>query len=133
MKSKYSTTTEVPLRRGRVPLASPGEILRLEFLEPMGITAYRLAKETGMPAIRVKEILDGKRAITADTALRLAKFFGADAQSWMNMQAHYDLLRAQESKSTAEALSRIVPVQLSAHEPVATYARRGTNAHKNRR
>jgi addiction module HigA family antidote len=99
----------------------------------MGITAYRLAKETGMPAIRVKEILDGKRAITADTALRLAKFFGADAQSWMNMQAHYDLLRAQESKSTAEALSRIVPVQLSAHEPVATYARRGTNAHKNRR
>ena len=97
MKSKYSTTPEVPLRRGRVPLASPGEILRIEFLEPMGITAYRLAKETGMPAIRVKEILDGKRAITA------------------------------------EALSRIVPVQLSAHEPVATYARRGTTAHKNRR
>lgn len=133
MKSKSSTTTERRTARGAIPLASPGEILRLEFLEPMGVTPYRLAKETGMPAIRVKEILDGKRSITADTALRLAKFFGSDAQSWMNMQAHHDLLRAQDSKATAAALSRIVPVQLSAHEPVATYARRGAASPKSRR
>jgi antitoxin HigA-1 len=69
----------------------PGEILLEDFLKPMEITRYRLAKSIGVPQRRIDEICAGKRAITADTALRLARFFGADAQSWMNLQAEYDL------------------------------------------
>jgi len=69
----------------------PGEILRMEWLEPQGITAYRLAKDIGVPPNRVTEILAGRRAISAETALRLARYFGTDAQSWMNLQSRYDL------------------------------------------
>ena len=74
-----------------LPPVHPGEILLEDFLKPMGITRYRLAKSIGVPQRRVDEICAGKRAITADTALRLARFFGTDAQSWMNLQAEYDL------------------------------------------
>jgi len=74
-----------------LPPVHPGEILREDFLNPMGITRYRLAKSIGVPQRRIDEICAGKRAITADTALRLARFFGTDAQSWMNLQAEYDL------------------------------------------
>ena len=69
----------------------PGEILLLEFLEPLGITQYRLAKETAVPARRINEIIQGHRAISADTALRLAKFFGTSDMFWLNLQARYDL------------------------------------------
>lgn len=65
----------------------------------MGITQYRLAKSIGVPQRRIGEIVAGKRAITADTALRFAKFFGIDAQSWMNMQTHYDLEVAKDKLS----------------------------------
>lgn len=65
----------------------------------MGITQYRLAKSIGVPQRRIGEIVVGKRAITADTALRLARFFGTDAQSWMNLQTHYDLETANEKLS----------------------------------
>lgn len=74
-----------------LPPVHPGEILIEDFLNPMGITRYRLAKSISVPQRRIDEICAGKRAITADTALRLARFFGTDAQSWMNLQAEFDL------------------------------------------
>jgi len=82
-----------------MPPVHPGEILLEDFLKPMNITQYRLAKSIGVPQRRIGEIVAGKRAITADTALRLARFFGIDAQSWMNLQTHYDLTVAEESLS----------------------------------
>ena len=69
----------------------PGEILRDEFLAPMGITQYRLSKDISVPPRRINEIVHGKRAITADTALRLGRFFGMSPQFWLNLQNRYDL------------------------------------------
>lgn len=89
-----------------MPPVHPGEILLEDFLQPMGITQYRLAKSLGVSQRRIGEILTGKRAITADTALRLARFFGTDAQSWMNLQAHYELEKARDS--TEEMIIRKV-------------------------
>jgi addiction module HigA family antidote len=79
-----------------MPPVHPGEILFEDFLKPMGITQYRLAKSIGVPQRRIGEIIAGKRSITADTALRLARFFGTDAESWINLQAYYDLAVAEE-------------------------------------
>ena len=75
----------------------PGTILLEEFLKPMGISQYRLAKNTSVPARRINEIVHGKRAITADTALRLGKFFNMTAQFWMNLQSRYDLEVAEDN------------------------------------
>ncbi len=72
----------------------PGEILQLEFLEPMNITPYRLSKDIGVTQTRIGEILSGKRSITADTALRLCRYFGNSAQFWLNLQTQYDLREA---------------------------------------
>jgi antitoxin HigA-1 len=69
----------------------PGEILSEEFLAPLGLTQYRLAKDTSVPARRINEIVKGERAITADTALRLARYFGTSDLFWLNLQARYDL------------------------------------------
>jgi addiction module HigA family antidote len=69
----------------------PGEVLLKEFLEPMEISQYRLAKEIHVPPRRINEIVHGTRAVSPDTALRLAKYFGVSPQFWMNLQAHYDL------------------------------------------
>jgi len=91
-----------------MPPVHPGEILLEDFLKPMGITQYRLAKSIGVPQRRIGEIIAGKRSITADTALRLARFFGTDAQSWMNLQGHYDLELAEEKLS--ERLEKEVEV-----------------------
>ena len=88
-----------------IPLAHPGEILLEDFLKPMGISQYRLAKEIGVTQRRIGLICTGQRAITPDTALRLAAFFGTDAQSWVNLQAHYDTELAREAM--AEVLTRI--------------------------
>ena len=73
----------------------PGEILLEEFLKPMGITQYRLAKAINVPQRRIGEIVKGRRAITADTALRLGRCFGMEAQFWLNLQSRYDLLRTE--------------------------------------
>ncbi|MCK5689583.1 HigA family addiction module antidote protein [Myxococcota bacterium] len=73
----------------------PGEILLEEFLNPMGISQYRLAKDISVSQHRISEITQGKRSITADTALRLGRFFGMEAQFWLNLQSRYDLLRAE--------------------------------------
>ncbi len=91
-----------------MPPVHPGEILLEDFLKPMGITQYRLAKSICVPQRRIGEIIAGKRSITADTALRFAKFFGTDAQSWMNLQTHYDLSIAQE-KLAFTLENKIVP------------------------
>jgi len=69
----------------------PGEILLEDFLKPMGISQYRLAKDISVPARRINEIVQGKRSITADTALRLARFFNTTPELWVNLQSHYDL------------------------------------------
>ncbi|MCR1838611.1 HigA family addiction module antitoxin [Pasteurella caecimuris] len=74
-----------------IPLSHPGEILLEEWLKPLEISQYALAKAISVPPRRINEIIKGKRAITPDTALRLAAYFGTDAQSWLNLQTHYDI------------------------------------------
>jgi len=74
----------------------PGEILREEFLEPMGLSQYRLAKDIRVAQMRISEIINGKRAITADTALRLSRYFGNSAEFWLGLQTQYDLEAAQD-------------------------------------
>ena len=69
----------------------PGEILNEEFIVPLGITQYRIAKDIAVPPRRINEIVNGERAITADTALRLGRYFGVSPQFWLNLQSHYDL------------------------------------------
>ncbi len=75
----------------------PGEILKQEFLDPMGIGAYRLAKATGLPQTRISDIVHERRRITADTALRFAKFFGTTARLWMGLQDDYDLEEQEQN------------------------------------
>ncbi|WP_373500206.1 HigA family addiction module antitoxin [Desulfococcus sp.] len=75
----------------QLPPIHPGEILMEEFLAPMGISQYRLAKDISVPPRRINEIVHGKRAITADTALRLGRFFGMSPQFWLHLQTRYDL------------------------------------------
>jgi addiction module HigA family antidote len=75
----------------------PGVVLAEDFLKAMELSQYRLAKGIGVPARRINEIVQGKRGITADTALRLGKFFGMEAQFWMNLQSHYDLEVAKDA------------------------------------
>jgi addiction module HigA family antidote len=77
-------------RKAHAPI-HPGEILLEEFLEPMGVSQYRLAKDISVPPRRINEIVHGERAITADTALRLARYFSTTERFWMNLQARYDL------------------------------------------
>jgi addiction module HigA family antidote len=83
----------------------PGEVLDEEFLKPLAITAYRLSKETRIPQTRVSEIIKGRRRITADTALRLSKFFGNSAEFWLGLQNDYDL--EEERINIKDELDRI--------------------------
>ena len=75
----------------KLPSIHPGEVLKEEFLIPMNLSAYRLAKEINVPETRISEIIRGKRAVTADTAIRFSKFFGTTAEFWLNLQNLYDL------------------------------------------
>jgi addiction module HigA family antidote len=77
--------------RRKLPPVHPGEILLEEFLHPLGISQYRLAKDVSVPPRRINEIVRGLRAVSADTALRLARYFGTSERFWLNLQAHYDL------------------------------------------
>ena len=86
----------------------PGEILLEEFLNPIEISAYRLAKETFIPQTRISEIIKGNRRITADTALRFAKFFGVSAKFWLGLQDDYDL--EEEKNEKEHELSEIKPI-----------------------
>jgi antitoxin HigA-1 len=80
----------------KVPLAHPGEILNEEWLKPLKLSQYALSKVIGVPPRRINEIVQGKRGITADTAVRLAAYFDTDVQSWLNLQSQYDAALAQE-------------------------------------
>jgi addiction module HigA family antidote len=75
----------------KLPPVHPGEILREEYLEPLELSQYRLAKDISVPPRRINEIVHGARAVTADTALRLARYFGTSDRFWLNLQARYDL------------------------------------------
>ncbi len=86
----------------------PGAILREEFLDPLGVSAYRLAKSLGVPKNRVTAIVNGDRAITSDTALRLARFFNTSAEFWINLQTSYDLEVARRDRG-AEILATVEP------------------------
>jgi antitoxin HigA-1 len=91
---------------------TPGEILDEDFLKPMSITQYRLAKDIGVPPRRINEIVKGQRAITADTALRLGRFFRMAPEFWLNLQTHYDL--EQEQARLAGRLDKEVKVLAAA-------------------
>ncbi len=93
------------------PPIHPGEVLLEDFLKPMSISQYYLAQSIGVPPRRINEIVHGKRRITADTALRLGRFFAMEAQFWMNLQARYDLEVARESLS--DRLQKEVRVYLT--------------------
>jgi addiction module HigA family antidote len=91
MKSKSSTITHKRTPVGRLSNIHPGEVLLEEFLKPMGISAYKLAKETNLSQTRISEIIHRRRGITAETALRFSKFFGNTAEFWLGLQNDYDL------------------------------------------
>lgn len=78
------------------PPTHPGEVLREDFLKPLRLSQYALAKAIGVPQIRISEVVNGKRAVTPDTALRLARYFGTTAEFWVGMQATYDLETARD-------------------------------------
>jgi len=87
---------EKKMKKRAFPPIHPGEILVKEFLEPIGISQYRLAKDIGVTPRRINEIVHGRRAISADTALRLSQFFGMEAQFWLNLQSRYDMEVARD-------------------------------------
>ena len=89
----------------------PGEVLMEDFIQGFGITQNKLAVSIGVPPRRINEIVHGKRAITADTALRLARYFGTSAQFWLNLQAHYDLDLAEDRVS--EQIAAITPLEVA--------------------
>ncbi len=93
----------------KIPPIHPGEILMEEFLVPMGVTQNRLAVSIGVPPRRINEIVHGKRRITADTALRLGRFFSMSAQFWFNLQVRYDL--EVEMDALGDALDSIQPLR----------------------
>jgi len=95
----------------KMPPVHPGEILAEEFLKPMGISQYRLAVDIRVPPRRINEIVHGKRAITADTSLRLARYFGNSEEFWMNLQARYDL-EVQRDRIGGEVLKEIRQVKV---------------------
>ena len=103
--SSSSTTTDAD----RIDPIHPGEVLMEDFIEGFGIAQNKLATAIGVPPRRINEIVHGKRGITADTAVRLAKYFGTSAELWMNLQSHYEL--RLERRALREQLDNIVPLQ----------------------
>ena len=126
MKSKSSTTTMSEKAKNDIPLVrpangwnyeyvttSPGEMLAREFLEPLGLSQNQLAMNIHVPATRIGEIVRGKRAITPDTALRLARFFGNSPEFWLNLQQLHDLTKAKL------ALSKTIEAEVRVHRSTA--------------
>ena len=106
--SSSSTTTDAD----RIDPIHPGEVIMEDFIEEFGITQNKLATAIGVPPRRIDEIVHGKRGITADTAVRLARYFGTSAELWMNLQSHYEL--RLERRALREQLDSIVPLQSGA-------------------
>ena len=98
----------MPKKTKTMPPIHPGETLREDFLKPLGLAANRLAIELRVPVTRVNDIVRSKRAITADTALRLARYFGTTPQFWMNLQTNYDLELAEDARGP-EIADRVRP------------------------
>jgi len=90
----------------------PGEILRDDFMEPFGISINKLSRDLSVPPNRISEIVNGKRSITTDTALRLQRYFGVEAKFWLNLQTEYDL-RLMKRKIWSDIEKRIIPAQTS--------------------
>lgn len=108
--SKSSTTTKKKSRSaGKLPPVHPGEILLEEFLTPMGLSQYRLAKDISVPPRRLNEIVHGVRSISADTALRLTRYFGTSERFWLNLQCRHDL--EVEKDRLGDRLEREVQVR----------------------
>ena len=105
--SNSSTTTENDL----IEPIHPGDILMEDFIEGFGITQNRLAVCIGVPPRRINEIVHGKRGITADTAIRLARFFGTSEEFWMNLQSHYEL--RIERRALRDQIADIIPLEVA--------------------
>ena len=98
MESLNGGLLEAPFQYGLAEaFVHPGEVLKEEFLVPLNVSAYRLSKEIHVPETRISEIINGKRAVTADTAIRLSKFFGTTAEFWLNLQNQYDLEKEERN------------------------------------
>ena len=101
---------------------TPGEILREDFMEPLDISINQLARDLSVPPNRISEIVNGKRSISADTALRLQRYFGVEAQFWLNLQTEYDL-RMMKQKIWPDIERRIIPIKtseaVSVNRPIA--------------
>lgn len=100
------------MKNGMRPI-HPGEVLREDYLKPLGFSANGLAKDLHVPASRINDIILERRGITADTALRLSRYFGGDAQTWLNLQTLYDL-KIAEKKSARSIESKVMPLNLGA-------------------
>ena len=105
------------MARKKLPPIHPGEILSEEFLLPFGISQYRLAKDTSVPPRRINQIVRGARAISADTALRLARYFGTTERFWINLQSRYDL--EVEKDRLGNRLDREVKALIADRQPLA--------------
>ena len=92
----------------KLPPIHPGEVLLEDFMKPLGLSQYRVAKDIGVPTLRISQIVRGQRSITADTALRLARYFGTSAAVWLRLQARYDLEKAEAK--IAKRINREVKV-----------------------
>ena len=101
----------------KLPPVHPGEVLLEDFMKPLGLSQYRVAKDIGVPTLRISQIVRGQRSITADTALRLARYFGTSAAVWLRLQARYDLEIAESQMS--KRINREVKV-LQATQPAVT-------------
>ena len=115
MMSSSSTATDTD----QIDPVHPGEVIMEDFIEGVGLTQNKLATAIGVPPRRINEIVQGKRGITADTAVRLAKYFGTSAELWMNLQSHYEL--RLERRALREQLDSIVPLQSGAQTPQTAY------------
>ena len=98
----------------KLPPVHPGKVLLEDFMKPLGLSQYRVAKDMGVPALRISQIIHGKRAITVDTAMRLARYFGTSAAVWLRMQVRYDLEVAEE-----ELGGRIEQEVVKLNQPIA--------------
>ena len=110
----------------RIKNIHPGEVLMEEFLLPLGISAYRLAKDIGIPQTRISEILKGRRKLTADTCVRLSAYFGNSAQFWMGLQSEYDI--EETSLQLKQALHRITTLKSGLTKRKTRATQRATRA-----
>src|SRR3990170_4960893 len=115
--SRLQIITSERIHMNKLPPVHPGEVLLEDFIKPHGLSQYRVAKDIGVPTLRISQIVRGQRSITADTALRLARYFGTSAAVWLRLQARYDLEVAEAQM--AERINREVKVLQMAQSPAS--------------